>query len=504
MGVDLENSLLAQFSDRRWRLNNLYHIVDKRGNVSKFTLNTAQDKLLSELHYLNIILKARQLGFSTLILIMALDAALFNSNYSAGLVADTLDNAKALLGRIKFAYDRLPDELKKRIPIAVDNKEEIEFGNGSSVRVGTSLRSGTYNFLHVSEYGKICAKFPDKANEIKSGALNTIAPRQLVFIESTAEGRAGDFYDKATAAEKLRDAGVEPGEMDYKFHFFPWMDDPAYVSDVAAPYSDEDNAYWVELQNKGIRLSTPQKNWYSAKRREQGADMFKEFPTTPDEAFKAVRDGAYWAKDLQKLRQLKSIGKFQIVPGHSAHTAWDLGIHDYTSVWLFQVIDGKTRFLHYMQDTNEGLAYYFNYLDRWLNIRGGTWGTHLGPHDMDNKQNSSTGAIITRRQIAQSLGWRFEIVERSPNKANSIDNVRTKLPSCEFDEEGTASGLLVIENYTKDWDDRMGVWRDRPRHDENSHGADALQTWADGSHKIKTKAFVDPWGKAGHQRLAVA
>jgi len=502
--MTLDPALVSQFSDRKWRLNNLYFITDKRANVSKFKLNAAQEKLLDELHYLNIILKARQLGFSTLILLMALDAALFNSNYSAGLVADTLDNAKALLGRIKFAYERLPDTLRARIAISVDNKEEIEFSNGSSVRVGTSLRSGTYNLLHVSEYGKICAKFPDKANEIKSGALNTIAPRQLVFIESTAEGRAGDFFEKATAAEKLRDAGIEPGEMDYKFHFFPWMDDPAYTSSVDVPFSDEDQAYFVALANKGIKLTQGQKNWYSAKRREQGADMFKEFPSTPDEAFKAVRDGAYWAKDLQKLRQLKNIGKFGIVPGLPVHTAWDLGIHDYTSIWLFQVIEGRTRFLHYMQDTNEGLAYYFNYLDRWLNLRSGTWGTHLGPHDMENKQNSDTGEIITRTKIAAKLGWRFEIVQRSPNKANSIENVRTKLPACEFDEDGTAKGLLVIENYTKEWDDRMGVWRDRPRHDENSHGADALQTWADGAHKIETEVFVDPWGSAKHQRMSYA
>jgi hypothetical protein len=89
------------------------------------------------------------------------------------------------------------------VPIKTDNAYEIEFGNGSGVEVGVSLRSGTKNFMHVSEYGKICAKAPDKAKEIKSGTLNTIAPRQLVFIESTAEGRAGDFYDKTQQARLI-------------------------------------------------------------------------------------------------------------------------------------------------------------------------------------------------------------------------------------------------------------------------------------------------------------
>lgn len=50
------------------------------------------------------------------------------------------------------------------------------------------MRSGTLNYLHISEYGKICAKFPDKAREIRTGALNTIQAGQIAWIESTAEG----------------------------------------------------------------------------------------------------------------------------------------------------------------------------------------------------------------------------------------------------------------------------------------------------------------------------
>lgn len=491
--MTLDETVVAQFSDRRWRLNNLYYITDKRANVSKFTLNAAQSKLLDDLHYLNIVLKARQLGFSTLILVMALDAALFNSNYSAGLVADTLDNAKALLSRIKFAYERLPDVLKAKIGIATDNKEEVEFTNGSSVRVGTSLRSGTYNFLHVSEYGKICAKFPDKANEIKSGALNTIAPRQLVFIESTAEGKAGDFYDKALASEKIRDAGREPGEMEYKFHFFPWMDDPAYTSDVPVQYTDEDNAYWVELANKGITLTTGQKNWYSAKRREQGADMWKEFPTTPDEAFKAIRDGAYFARDIQNLRIRKAIGKLPYFAGNEVHTAWDFGLNDATSIWLFQIVTGRNRFVGFHEQNGEGLGYFFDWLNKWRSIRGATWGRHFAPHDVDAQRHGQDGRVTSIKEIARGLGFEFETVKRTTDKLNSIQAVRAKLPQCEFDDsdDGVAKGLLHLENYTRDWDDNLGVWKSKPRHDEHSHAADAFMTFADGF--VDKPAFVDPW-----------
>ena len=45
----------------------------------------------------------------------------------------------------------------------------MEFGNGSSIIVGVSLRSGTLNFIHISEYGKICAQSLEKAKEVTIG-----------------------------------------------------------------------------------------------------------------------------------------------------------------------------------------------------------------------------------------------------------------------------------------------------------------------------------------------
>ena len=54
---------LAQdrIASKEWRLNNLYKIKDKYGHVVEFEPNWAQMQLLKP-HYLNIILKARQLG----------------------------------------------------------------------------------------------------------------------------------------------------------------------------------------------------------------------------------------------------------------------------------------------------------------------------------------------------------------------------------------------------------------------------------------------------------
>src|SRR5829696_9052324 len=93
------------------------------------------------------------------------------------------------------------------------------FSNNSSIRVGTSLRSGTLQYLHVSEYGKLCAKYPEKAREVRTGALNTIQSGQVVFIESTAEGQEGHFFELSEAARAKERRGVPLTPLDFKFLF---------------------------------------------------------------------------------------------------------------------------------------------------------------------------------------------------------------------------------------------------------------------------------------------
>ncbi len=94
------------------------------------------------------------------------------------------------------------------------------------------MRSGTLQYLHVSEYGQLCAKFPDKAREVRTGALNTVQAGQIVFIESTAEGREGHFYDLCEEAQAKQRMGTKLTPLDFKFNFFPWFKCPDYAIDA--------------------------------------------------------------------------------------------------------------------------------------------------------------------------------------------------------------------------------------------------------------------------------
>jgi hypothetical protein len=69
-------------------------------------------------------------------------------------------------------------------------------------------------------------------------------------------------------------------------------------------------------------------------------------------------------------------------------------------------------------------------------------------------------------------------VERPRSKIEAIAAARAAFARCHFDEQGCSLGLHRLRAYRKERDEGRGVWKDRPRHDEASHGADAFLTFA--------------------------
>ncbi len=91
------------------------------------------------------------------------------------------------------------------MPVPVNDKDNMyAFSNGSTIGVSTGYRGDTLQSLHVSELGKISRKYPDRALEIKTGAFPAASGKSsTITVESTAEGKQGDFYEYCTAARKL-------------------------------------------------------------------------------------------------------------------------------------------------------------------------------------------------------------------------------------------------------------------------------------------------------------
>lgn len=471
---------LKLLSDKDWRLNNLYWITNKEGKPVRFQMTPEQLEYFDGMHTRNLILKARQLGFTTEVCIIQLDAALFEAAKCA-LIAHTLNDAKRLFReKVKYAYDRLPAEIRAANPASNDAAGELVFKKGGSLYVSTSFRGGTLRYLHVSEFGKICAKYPDKAREIVTGAFEAVSTGCFATIESTAEGRAGYFFDYCQTAEKAQLQGKPLSPLDWKFFFFSWWKNPEYAIDPVEELPQRLVEYFAEMKAKhGVVTNERQRAWYYAKEKTLGDDMKREYPSIPAEAFQQSVEGAYYAKQFRQLYVKKRIGTLPDNSHLPVVTIWDIGVGDSTAIWFVRIVGEEYHVIDYYENSGEGLRHYM----KVLKDKGYTYAAHWGPHDIDNREFGSDAK--SRRELAregyeidgQKYTLNFTVVPKL-GVDEGIEQVREILPRCAFDEVKCEEGLNALESYRKEWDDKRGCWKDKPLHDWTSHGSDAFRYFA--------------------------
>lgn len=472
--AELEENLRSS----HWRLRNLYYILDKDGHTVLFVPNEVQAKFLDDIWYRNVVPKARQRGFSTVVQLLILDACLFNENIGAAIIAQDENAAKRIRNnKIKFAYDRLPDFIREGRPLIVDNVTELQWDNGSFLIVAISTRSATLQYLHVSEYGKICARAPDKANEIKSGSLPSVDQHGIIVIESTSEGQEGDFYDKCQRAKAIAEIGRPLQEMEYRLHFASWWDADEYEAEPEhVIISSTDAAYFNRMEGEIGRPIGPRKRaWYVLKRdNEFSGDqelMWQEYPTTLDEAFMVSSEGVFLADQLSLARRQGRISRLPYDPSIPVDTWWDLGVDDDVAIWFSQQIGAWTNFINYMEGSGEP---YSHFTKRMQDLRY-TFGKHYLPHDGAHRRPGSE-VLKTSADMLHDLGLRnIEIVPRTHDLIQAIQELREDFSNYRFDEEGCAEGLKHLAGYRKEWNERLQVFTSQPRRNGHQHAADAIR-----------------------------
>lgn len=475
-----------------FRLCVFYFIKDKDGNQVRFSPNIAQIEYYKNSHQNDVILKARQLGFTTFKMLHDLDSCLFKKNFSAGCIAHSDKDSKEIYrNKIRFAYQKIPPALIRmlevhlgyKFPVPTNDKDNgYVFSNGSSIGVSTGYRGGTLQSLHVSEFAKICKKYPEKAREIVTGAFNSVGKNCTKTIESTAEGKQGYFYDYCSDAEKLKLQGREPASLEFKFHFFPWWKDAQYFVDEEIEISKRLKDYFKKIKDKdGVELTQGQMNWYALVEKTQGDDMKREYPSTPKEAFEQAIEGAYYAEQFSAIYRDGRINDCASWDNKGdINTAWDIGIGDSTAIWFYRKVGNEIHIVHYYENSGESLGHYIKYVHDTLNAKDWTMGKNYGPHDMNNREFVSKGK--TRKELAKegvdyngtTYRMDFEIVPKL-SIMDGIEISRQMLKLCVFDEQGTESGVKALENYRKEWNEKLGCYRDHPLHDWSSHGADAFR-----------------------------
>jgi hypothetical protein len=228
--MDQNQPIINKLNDAReknkdWRMSHLYKIVNKDAKVVQFRPNPAQAHYTINKHNRNIILKSRRLGFTTFSIIDMLDNTLYNRNYNSLFISYDDPSAKKVFDEmVKFAWDHYP--FKDDFTIDMSNANMLKLGLGdntfSRIEVKSTGRGGRSSQLHVSELGKISAKYPGKAKEIFTGTIPAV--EGPITIESTAESDTGDFHDLFWQAQQLTeipDYDFKPHE--YKAHFYNWQ-----------------------------------------------------------------------------------------------------------------------------------------------------------------------------------------------------------------------------------------------------------------------------------------
>jgi hypothetical protein len=175
----------------------------------------------------DLVLKARQVGFSTLELARDLHYALKHKGANVLVIVHDGEIADQLFITLHIFKECLKDA--GILPATrYSSKREVVFKAGSAVRIveaGTTEvaaqkkgRSGTIHRLHATEVA-----FWGAAQETMKAVLNSVPKSGEVVIESTPNGASGVFYDDVMAA-RTRDTG-------YKLHFYAWYEHAEYQLD---------------------------------------------------------------------------------------------------------------------------------------------------------------------------------------------------------------------------------------------------------------------------------
>ncbi len=293
-------------------------IRTKSGRIVPLRLNRAQRRLYDTITKLYkegkpiriIILKARQLGFSTFVEAVIFKRTATAPNVNSLVVAHREDSTAALFRMNKLFYDYLPDPVKPMI--SASNAQELVFENpeknpvkraknpglNSRIRCNTAGGSGvgrgdTFQNIHASEFGFWRGNILDTW----SGIIQTLPsePGTLAIIESTANGFNAfkDVWDKAVA-----------GQNDFVPLFFAWYDNPDYVMPV--PPETQWTEAEIEMQVR-YELSDEQLQWrrWCIRNNCAGEErrFRQEYPSNPDEAFLTSGDGVFDNEVVMRMRE---------------------------------------------------------------------------------------------------------------------------------------------------------------------------------------------------------
>ena len=254
-------------------------IRTKEGKVQRFKHKKAQ------LHYeenrtgRDLILKARQMGFTTYEQLRKLEKVLLRDTYTSATVAHQFGKTKDIFRITQFAWENMPPEFRMMYKVKYDSAKELSFANtGSRYFVDINIRSGTVQDLHVSEVA-----FIKDIDDLFASTVETVPANGDITFETTANG-LNRFHDLWQEAVK--------GNNEFYPHFYNWTWDEGYRTKPPDSkqwkqhYKQMASEYgYIEDVQSRFNLDDWQFYWYYLKARRLKKKLTQEYPLMPDEAF---------------------------------------------------------------------------------------------------------------------------------------------------------------------------------------------------------------------------
>ena len=188
--------------------------------------------------------------------------------------------------------------------------------------------------------------------------------------------------------------------------------------------------------------------------------------------FESAIMGAFYGKEMRQLTDQGRITDIEYDPMFKVHTAWDLGYSDDTAIWWFQVIHGEIRMLDYHSSNGQPVAFYAGIIESREKTRGYDYGTHYLPHDARAKTLASNRSII--EQLSDKIDISQMKIVPSLSLQDGIQATRLALMRSWFDHK-CEDGIECLRQYQREYNEDTKAFKDKPKHDWTSHGADAFR-----------------------------
>lgn len=186
----------------------------------------------------------------------------------------------------------------------------------------------------------------------------------------------------------------------------------------------------------------------------------------------------YFAIAINHIYESERIIERLFLPGKNVYAFYDIGVNDCAAITIAQFENKAGRMwpnvIGYMENNNRDLRFYVDEIRRFCAKYNLPFHSHFIPHD--GKNRSFNDGLKNTVDYLREMGEKGVFVERPSSHRVAIEAIRQMLFMTSFNKENTARLVDCLSNYEKEFDEKLGRFKDQPVHDWSSHGVKSYQT----------------------------